>query len=267
MDNAKRRNLNRELLRITQQEKKLHQTAMKGKTTSWKQEIEKKIPDKTYQGLVSAFTQGFSLVFKKGKKLIEITYDKKNLRQQHEQRDSALRQGTGKLELKQMRKSVSRSSSRNLTATTAEGIALGIFGVGLPDIVLFLSTLLKGIYETALHYGFDYESRREQYWILCMMTAAMSRGRDWERENEEVDSLMTEEIVVVTEEVLERQIREAASVFAVDMLLLKFIQGMPVVGLIGGAANPVYYHRVMEYVQLKYRKRYLLKQLQKEENL
>ena len=42
------------------------------------------------------------------------------------------------------------------------------------------------------------------------------------------------------------------------MLLLKFIQGLPVVGLIGGAANPVYYRKVMRYVQLKYHKRYLL---------
>ena len=51
-----------------------------------------------------------------------------------------------------------------------------------------------------------------------------------------------------------------ASAFAVDMLLLKFIQGLPVVGVIGGAANPVYYSKVMKYVQMKYRKRYLLKQ-------
>ena len=50
--------------------------------------------------------------------------------------------------------------------------------------------------------------------------------------------------------------------FAVDMLLLKFIQGMPVVGFLGGAANPVYYRKVMQYVLLKYRKRYLQKQLQ-----
>jgi hypothetical protein len=44
------------------------------------------------------------------------------------------------------------------------------------------------------------------------------------------------------------------------MLLLKFIQGLPVVGIVGGAANPVYYSKIMKYVQLKYRKRYLLKQ-------
>ena len=44
------------------------------------------------------------------------------------------------------------------------------------------------------------------------------------------------------------------------MLLLKFIQGLPVVGVLGGAANPVYYNKIMKYIQIKYRKRYLQKQ-------
>ena len=43
-----------------------------------------------------------------------------------------------------------------------------------------------------------------------------------------------------------------------DMLLLKFIQGLPVVGIVGGAANPVYYKKIMDYVELKYKKRYLM---------
>ena len=42
------------------------------------------------------------------------------------------------------------------------------------------------------------------------------------------------------------------------MLVMKFIQGLPVVGVIGGISNPVYYNRIMEYVRLKYHKRYLL---------
>ena len=60
------------------------------------------------------------------------------------------------------------------------------------------------------------------------------------------------------EDELKQQEKDTASVFAMDMLLLKFIQGLPVVGILGGAANPVYYKKVMKYVRLKYRKRYLL---------
>jgi len=42
------------------------------------------------------------------------------------------------------------------------------------------------------------------------------------------------------------------------MILLKFIQGLPVVGVVGGLSNPVYFNKIMEYVRLKYHKRYLL---------
>ena len=76
-----------------------------------------------------------------------------------------------------------------------------------------------------------------------------------------IDGMITEMPQNVTQSVLDEQIRETASVFAMDMLILKFIQGLPVVGILGGVANPIYYKRVLNYVQLKYRKRYLLKQM------
>jgi len=43
------------------------------------------------------------------------------------------------------------------------------------------------------------------------------------------------------------------------MLCLKFIQGLPVVGAIGGAANVIYDKKILNYAELKYQKRYLLK--------
>lgn len=264
MEDQKRRiTARRELLHLRTREQKLREAAMKSSAGGWKAGMEKRIPPKVYEGLVSAFSTGFSLVFRQGRRLIELTYDKKGLRQQHAQRDAAVRQGSGRQELRQMQDTVRRRNGRNMTATTAEGIALGIFGVGLPDVVLFLSTLLKGIYETALNYGFDYESLEEQYWILSMMATALSRGKDWEWGDKEVERWM-DNPPEVTGEMLKARIQKTAAVFAMDMLVLKFIQGMPVVGLIGGAANPVYYKKVMEYVQIKYKKRYLQKQLREE---
>ena len=130
----------------------------------------------------------------------------------------------------------------------------------MPDIVLFLGTLLKGIYETALHYGFDYDSRQEQLLILKMMEVSLSNGADWAGKNAEVDEMLSQETSEVTDEDVNNQIKATAAAFAMDMLLLKFVQGLPVVGILGGAANPVYYRKVMNYVQLKYHKRYLLKQ-------
>lgn len=261
MDKQRTRLIRRELLNLQLQEQKLCQEAMRGKSVNWKAALEKKVPDKVYSGLQSAFRTGFALVFRQGRKLIEMTYRKEDLKSSHLQRNAAVQTQASRKDLKQMQKSAHQSDGWNLAATTAEGVALGILGVGLPDIVLFLTTLLKGIYETALHYGFEYESPQEQYLILKMMSASLKTGRAWIQENEAVDRLLEEEAIVVSTEVLQLQLEQTASVFAMDMLVLKLIQGMPVVGILGGAANPMYYHKVMKYVQRKYRKRYLLKQL------
>ena len=55
-----------------------------------------------------------------------------------------------------------------------------------------------------------------------------------------------------------KEAEKAVSKSGNDMLVLKFIQGLPVVGIVGGLSNPVYFNKIMEYVRLKYHKRYLL---------
>lgn len=253
--------LRRELAVVEKQERRLEKAALKERPAAWKTELERRIPPKVYSGLESAFTKGFSLVFQQGKAIIEKTYNKTEIQNDHAIRDFAVQLKGGKKELRQMHKSARSSDLRNLAVTTVEGIGLGALGIGMPDVALFLSTLLKGIYETALNYGFDYESTGEQLLILKMMEAALSTGEDRTILSCQVDGLLACENAIVTPEERDAQIRQTASVFAMDMLLLKFIQGMPLVGILGGASNPVYYRKVMNYVQLKYRKRYLLKQV------
>lgn len=253
--------LRRELLKIQTEEQKLRKKAETAKPADWKKALEQKIPEKVYTGLETAFCTGFSLVFQHGRKLIELTYKKENLKQEHILRDQAVQTEGSRRDFKQMQKNVRNAGLKNMAATTAEGMALGALGVGMPDVVLFLATLLKGVYETALHYGFEYETPEEQYLILRMMSASLKTGRAWLREDAKVEELLQADAMGVDPEVLKEQIKKTASAFAVDMLVLKFIQGMPVVGFLGGAANPVYYRKVMDYVQRKYRKRYLLKQL------
>ncbi len=250
----------KELQDIQKNEKRLEQTAMRVKPAAWKEEVEKRIPAKIYSGLESAFCKGFGVVFSQGKAIIEKGFNKNEIKADHAIRDYAVQVKGGRKELRQIRKSAQQSDFVNLAATTVEGIGLGAFGIGMPDIVLFLGTLLKGIYETALNYGFDYESKQEQMFILKMMATALSSGQEWVEKNKEVEEMMQLETVDITDEDLQQQMKETSSIFAMDMLLLKWIQGLPVVGIWGGAANPVYYTKVMKYVQLKYRKRYLMKQ-------
>ncbi|MBR2308960.1 MAG: EcsC family protein [Oscillospiraceae bacterium] len=238
----------------------MEQAALKAKAAPWKKELESRIPEKVYTGLESAFCKGFGVVFDQGRVIIEKGYNKEDLKTNHAIRDFAVQLKGGRKELKQLHRSAKQTDLVNMAVTTVEGVGLGALGVGMPDIVLFLGNLLKGVYETALNFGFDYESRQEQLLILKMMQTALSSGKHWVQRNSEVDEMLELETIDITDDVFRQQVKDTASAFAMDMLLLKFIQGLPIVGIIGGAANPIYYSKVMKYVQLKYRKRYLLKQ-------
>lgn len=250
--------VSKELQLIEKRERKLQKTALKAKTVYWRKDIEKKIPEKVYTGLQSVFCKGFSLVFSKGHELLEKSYNKQCILEDQSIRSYAFEVKGGRKQLKEMRKCTGKSNLRNMAITTVEGVGLGALGIGMPDIVLFVCTLLKGVYETALNYGYDYDERHEQLLILKMMEASLKSGYSWQQLNREVDEMLLEKDEVVSNLEFDIQIQRTASAFAMDMLVLKFIQGLPIVGVLGGVANPVYYNKVMSYVQLKYRKRYLL---------
>lgn len=251
--------LNKELLLVEKKEKKLENAAYKEKTAAWKLALESKIPHKVHDGLESAFCKAFALIFNRGRAFIEKSYNKHELMANHDIRNYAVQVKGGRREFRQIKNTAQKSAYTNMSLTALEGIGLGAMGIGLPDIVLFLATLLKGIYETALNYGFEYESKQEQFFILKMMEISMCNGNEWIMGNREIDTMLAEKFEEPDQEILNRQMQATSSAFATDMLVLKFVQGLPIVGLIGGAANPFYYAKVMNYVHLKYRKRYLMK--------
>ena len=57
---------------------------------------------------------------------------------------------------------------------------------------------------------------------------------------------------------LDEQLRRTAKALADDMLYAKFLQGVPVVGAVGGATDVTVLKRISDYAMLKYRRRYLL---------
>ena len=251
--------LDKQLHAIEKEEAKLKEAALKAKASRLKNGLEAKIPTKVYVGLESAFCKGFSIVFSQGRTVIEKSYKRENIKADHEVRDFALQIKGGRKEFRSFKKSAGHASAINLTLTSVEGLALGALGIGMPDVVLFLSTLFKGVFETALNYGFDYVSKSEQYLILKMMQTALSTGESWETLNSQVDALFSSDAMELSDNEFKEQLNSTAVSFAGDMLLLKFVQGIPVVGVIGGAANPVYYNKIMKYINLKYRKHYVLK--------
>ena len=249
----------KELLTVVKLENKMERAALKARPAGWKTALEEKLPRKVYNGLESAFCKGFTVVFSKGRSIIEKSYRKETIQEDQNIREYALQVKGGRKELRQMVKSAKKSHARNMAITTVEGVGLGALGIGMPDIVLFISAILRGVYETALHYGYDYIERDEQLLILKMMAAALATGENWQQRNVEIDRILSGGVQDISDDAFAAQLHDTASVFAVDMLLLKFVQGLPLVGVIGGAANPVYYRKVLRYVQLKYRKRWLWK--------
>lgn len=253
--------LQKELTLLEKKERNLENTALKAEKSKWKIQLENKIPAKVFVGIESAFCKAFAVVFDQGRALIEKSYNKNSLSEDHSIRDYAVLVKGSRREIRKMSISARKSSYLNLAVTTLEGMGLGALGIGLPDIVLFISTLLKGVYETAVNFGFDYAARQEQYLILKMLYAALSTGEDWSRENKEIDAIFRGRGYEITDEEFEKQLKKTASAFAVDMLILKFVQGLPVIGLVAGAANPVYYNKVLRYVHLKYQKHYMINKL------
>lgn len=251
--------LEKEWKKVQRTEEKLKKSALQSGRITWKSELEQKIPPKAHAALYKAFGKAFALIFEKGTGVIEKTYNKNTMALDYEIRDYAVRRKGGRKEIRQIQKEAARTDFANLAAAAAEGIGLGIFGIGLPDIVLFVGVLLKGVYQSALSYGVDYEKPAEKYLILKMMEASMTKGREYEHLDQEVDRCLAKRVLDnPSKEQFEEQTEKTAEAFAADLLLMKFIQGIPVAGILGGAANPVCYRRVMRYVGLKYRKRYLI---------
>ena len=185
---ARMKEIEKELQKITKAEERMCRQSEKKKEALWKTKLEEKLPDKIMAGLQKAFSKAFSLIFEKGNIIIEKTYDRDSLEKDFQIRDFAVDLKGGRKEIGELKKAAVGGSAINTLLTTVEGIGLGVLGIGLPDIVIWVGFLLRGVYETALKYGFDYELPEEKVFILELLEAAMLTGEEWRAANTLVDS-------------------------------------------------------------------------------
>ena len=248
--------VSKSLARIAQLEEKARQQAHK-EGFQWKSALEEKVPDKVLENLKSVFCKAFAVIFEKGTGIIEKTYRKEELEKDFRMRDLATDLDLNARDRMLAEASAELSGLVSLAVSTVEGVGLGALGIGLPDIVLFVSMILRGCYEMALRYGFSYDTPAERMFLLTLLEGSMARGESWDACSDAADGMMRSPAEPDKAD-LDAQIRRTAEAFATDMLLAKFVQSLPFVGMAGGLANPYYYRKILRYVRMKYRKRYLL---------
>ncbi len=215
-----------------------------------------KVPDKLQQSLNAAFEKAFMLIFEKGTRIIEKTYNKTKLENRYKLNSYADNFTGSRKTIRAFSKDAKRTGGVNLLVSGASGIGMGLFGIGLPDIPLFTAMLLKCVYEIALSYGYSYDTPEEKYFILLVVEGALSRGEHLSRVNAAVDEYIREPHLAEGC-TLKECIKGASAGLSGELLYMKFLQGAPIVGAVGGAYDAVYMKKVSDFASLKYEKRFL----------
>lgn len=196
--------------------------------------LSEKVPEKLQNTLDTAFEKAFSLVFRKGTAVVEKTMNKKGVKQ----------------------------NKRNLLLSGITGAGLGILGIGIPDIPVFTGMIFKAVYEIAKSYGFSYDSEGERYYILLLIRTAVSHGPQVREMNEKVNDYIKSDWLPL-DYIREEEIEKTAKALSEELLYMKFIQGIPIVGVTGGIYDAVYMREIIKYADLKYRQRKALSEHKK----
>lgn len=254
---GKRTPLEKEWLKFTKQEQAFAERHREKRESRLNRTLENKVPEKLQGTLDTAFAKAFALIFDKGTGVIEKTYQKEKLEQDYRINEYAAGVRQNRKALKAFSRKAGKAGTVNLLMSGVSGVGLGVLGIGLPDIVLFTGMMLKGIYETALNYGYTYESAQERQFILRLIHGAVSYGEEFLEEEEALNHYIQCGTFPTAE--TEELINRAARGLSGELLYMKFLQGIPVVGAVGGAYDAVYMRQIMTYAELKYRRRFLQK--------
>ena len=248
--------LEKEWIKLQKQEQIYMHKRMEKKDSRLNQLLEKKVPQNLQKTLDTAFSKAFYLIFEKGTGVIEKTYKKEELEKTYKINEFAAQIRNNRKSLKAFSKKASGAGNLNMLISGVSGIGLGVLGIGIPDIVLFTGLMLKSVYEIALNFGFDYEKEEEKQFILLLIRGALSFGEELHEVNDELNFYM-ETGHFTTIRVLNDSISEAAGGLSKELLYMKFLQGIPIVGAAGGAYDVIYMKQIVKYAEIKYRRRFI----------
>lgn len=250
-----KKQIEKEWKKLLKAEEKFVAHNLQKKESEWQNKLEKYVPEKLSGTLNTAFYKAFELIFEKGTGVIEKTYNKEKREQDYKINEYAAELKNSRKTMKAFGKQAKASQSLNMAISAVEGIGMGVAGAGLPDIPVFLGVLLKSIYETALIYGFTYDTEQEQIFILKVIETALAHEDDLLEGNETLNNWT--EAPYLFDITKEEQTKRTSLALANEMLYLKFVQGIPLVGIAGGLSDVVYQKKITDYAQMKYKRRFL----------
>ncbi len=250
--------IKKELKKLEKDEEKFINKNIAASESKWQEKVSQYIPKTLDKTLDTAFCKAFQLIFENGTGFIEKTYNKERMQQDFKVNEYSADLRNDKKSIKKFGKMAFGSKVFNMAVSTAEGAGMGLFGMGIPDIPVFISVILKSIYETALHFGFGYETEEEQVFILKLIETALCHGDRLIDGDMEINGWIEPGgMPFLTDK--KTQIEKTSGILANEMLYLKFIQGIPVVGIAGGISDVIYQKKITDYAVLKYKRRFLMK--------
>lgn len=222
------------------------------------EKLENHIPETLETTLNKAFCKGFQTVFEKGTKVIEKTYSRQKQETNYKIKEYTASLKNNRKSLRAFGQQAELTKGRNLVLSAAEGIGLGFLGIGLPDIPLFLGVILKSLYEIALSYGYTYDSTQERCFLLMLIETALLNGEKLQSGNAQIDALIAGTVPwSFDDQTLSEQVKSSSDALSEELLYLKFLQGIPIIGVAGGLSDTIYLKRITAYASLKYKRRFL----------
>lgn len=257
----KEKQLEKEWKQLRKSEKAFLDQNKYAKISGWQKKIERFVPEKLSIALEKGFCKAFEAVFEKGTGIIEKTYNKEKLEQTYKMNEITAEVKKNRRSIKAFGRQAKSSKNLNMAVSTLEGVGMGVLGMGIPDIPVFLAVLLKSIYEIALSYGFGYETEEEQIFILKLIQTALSHEADLFAEDAKLNLWIEQEQPFELSR--GEQISKTAAVLSQELLYLKFVQGIPIVGVVGGLSDVVYQNKISNYAAIKYKRRFLWEKMEK----
>ncbi|MDY2960584.1 MAG: EcsC family protein [Hornefia sp.] len=219
--------------------------------------LESKVPDSMQDKLNRGFAKAFELIFEKGTGIIEKTYDKESIRERFEDYEETAKIKGDRDSLKQFSKNAESSGNANLLFSGSAGIGMGIAGIGIPDIVIFTGSMLKGIYQVALNFGYSYDTPEEKFFILKIIEVSLSKGKTLDQGNTHLNEVIENGVMLPGGYEQKQQIAISSEAISSELLYTKFLQTIPIVGAVGGAYDAVYMKKILKYAEIKYHRRFL----------